>query len=78
MLGRVECMLMEYAPYLLKKSGVNLHDFIENLEATFPSMYIVREGNLVATSCDDILIQKDPIDILFLKSPTVRLSGLGN
>lgn len=77
-LGRVECMLMEYAPYLLEKSGFNLHDFIENLEATFPSMYIVREENLVATSCDAILIQKEPIDILFMKSPAVRLSNLGN
>ena len=69
---------MEYAPYLLEKSGFNLHDFIEDLEATFPSMYIVREETLVATGSDDILIQKEPIDILFMKSPAVRLSSLGN
>ena len=78
MLGRVECMLMEYAPYLLEKSGINLRDFIENLEAIFPSMYIVREENLVATSCDEILSQKDPVDILFLKSPIVLISSLSS
>lgn len=67
---------MEYAPYLLEKSGINLRDFIENLEAIFPSMYIVREENLVATSCDAILIQKEPIDILFMRKTSVaKIAG---
>jgi FkbM family methyltransferase len=73
-LGRVECMLMEYAPYLIEKSGFDLREFMLNIRSNFSHIYQVSETGFVSISVDDVLSRKDAIDLLFSKSPIAPIA----
>lgn len=73
-LGRVECMLMEYAPYLIERSGVDLQEFIFNLRSNFSYVYRVSKADFVAISVEEVLSRKDAIDLLFSKSPLAPIA----
>ena len=73
-LGRVECMLMEYAPHLIEQSGVDLREFIVNIRSNFSYIYWVSETGFVAISVDEVLSRKDAIDLLFSKSPLASIA----
>jgi FkbM family methyltransferase len=66
-LSRVQVMIMEWAPYILRHAEVNLSEFIENLYNKFSKIYIIDKNSLIQTNVQEILGLEKSVDLLFAK-----------
>lgn len=64
-LSRVQSMVMEYAPYILKHAGADLPEFLSTLGKHFSKIHRIEETSLVKTDVEEILRQESAIDLLF-------------
>ena len=66
-LDRTKYLVMEYAPYLLKHSGMKINEFMEHVASKFSKMYLIEDERITPTSLHEILNRSDSVDILFEK-----------
>ncbi len=66
-LCRVQSMVMEYAPYILKHAGADLPQFLSGLDKHFSKIYRIEKNSLLRTNIQEILSQEEAIDLLFEK-----------
>lgn len=66
-LPRVQSMVMEYAPYILKNAEVVLPEFLCELGKNFSKVYRIEETSLVKTNIQEILLQENSVDLLYEK-----------
>jgi FkbM family methyltransferase len=66
-LDRVRYMNMEYAPYLLRKSGANLPEFLSQLAKKFSRISRMHPDGMAPITVPAILEQEDAFDLLFEK-----------
>ena len=66
-LCRVQSMVMEYAPYILRHAGAELPEFLGDLKKHFSKIYRIDQNSLVRTNVQEILSQEEAVDLLFEK-----------
>ncbi len=66
-MNRVQCMVMEYAPYILKHAGADIRAFLQGLAKNFSKIYSIEQNSLQPITIEKILERQDAVDLLFEK-----------
>jgi hypothetical protein len=64
-LPRVEALVMEFSPTLLKKSGADPAEILMTLSAHFPKIYRMGASDLVRTSAQDCRETDQQVELWF-------------
>lgn len=66
-LYRVDNMVMEYAPFLLKNSNADLKIFLTTLYEIFPNVYAIEKCSMRKITMKQVLEKDDSVDLFFQK-----------
>ena len=66
-LYRVDNMVMEYAPFLLKNSNADLRTFLNTLFEIFPNVYVIGESSMTKITMEQVLEKDGSVDLFFQK-----------
>jgi FkbM family methyltransferase len=66
-LDRVDNMVMEYAPFLLKNSDADLKNFLSTLYEIFPNIYVIEKSSMSRITMEQVLEKNESIDLFFQK-----------
>jgi FkbM family methyltransferase len=64
-LPRIETLVMEYSPALLKKAGTDPASLLQNLSTHFPRIYRIEAADLVKVSLEDCLASEAQVELVF-------------
>ena len=66
-LYRVDNMVMEYAPFILKNSNADLKVFLNTLYEIFPNVYLIGKSSMSKITMEQVIEKNDSVDLFFQK-----------
>ncbi len=62
---RIQCMVMEYAPYLLKNASADLPAMFSTLEKRFSKIHLIHQNGFELITSKEILRLEGAVDLIF-------------